>query len=304
MARMGYDRTNGFVYEGRFDPTYPIWPTPMLSQATLVAAPCDFERIPEGFEGNFQAWIFREESFDPVSRVRRGRLFQKHGNSSTDIVFVQPHPAIHGDQKYIDVVGKLTKELAVYMECRDILAVAGRAEGAKLSLGTKSSHTLWQIIQTELTLNSDVLVTLRAESTFAILPILDETRFRPENVITVVTALGRVLDAAYRELPTSVVDQCRNAAVVLTSRWMQDQLDEALPREHDLGAWIAMIEKHFSPKPRVALLSALRLINALHPRGKENERQKHSARVVTDADAAMALHALGFAMREMGVTKI
>ena len=33
-------------------------------------------------------------------------------------------------------------------------------------------------------------------------------------------ALERVVDSAFREMPISVVDHCRNAATVILSRWL------------------------------------------------------------------------------------
>ena len=42
MSRLGIERTTGLVYEGRTDPTFAAWPTPVVSQATLIQHPADF----------------------------------------------------------------------------------------------------------------------------------------------------------------------------------------------------------------------------------------------------------------------
>jgi hypothetical protein len=49
----------------------------------------------------------------------------------------------------------------------------------------------------------------------------------------------------------------------------------------------------------VALRSALEAINRLHPRGKDNEANKHQLRQVEESDAEYAVHALGFILREV-----
>src|SRR6478672_2266139 len=97
MARLGFDRNTGFVYEGRADPIYPVWPNPVLSQATLIEAAQDFSDIPISFESHPFTWMFREDSFDPVSKIRRGRLFQKLGTAGWEDTRVEAHPAINSD---------------------------------------------------------------------------------------------------------------------------------------------------------------------------------------------------------------
>lgn len=300
MSRLGIDRSNGLIYEGRGDPTYPVWPTPVVSQATLIETPADFSKIPQSLERDPYEWMFREDSFDPVSRVRRGRLFQKFGNQGWELSQVEAHPAIHSDIRSIGTGGRVGKDLNVYIECTELLIKTNKGEGSQLVIGVSDAYSMWRIVQTERTVNLDILVTLRAESAFGILPKIDTGKLYPENVALVSSAISRVLDAAYRELPTSVVDQCRNAATVIISRWMQQEWNSEIPLEKDLGPWIAIVQKYFSEKPKTALCSALDIINKLHPRGKDNELVRMDLRPVTDADAELAVHAIGFVIREIG----
>jgi hypothetical protein len=303
MSRLGFDRTTGFVYEGRGDPIYPTWPLPVLSQATLIESPGDFEKIPSNFESQPFTWMFREDSFDPVSRIRRGRVFQKFGSQGWESIKVEAHPAIRSDIQLVTHDGKVRKDLSVYIECTDLLNKANKGEGMRLAIGVSGGYSLWRIVQSECTANLDVLVTLRAESAFGILPELETSKIHPTSLSSVVSALGRVLDAAYRELPTSVVDQCRNAATVIVSRWMYQQSNIDKPIEKDLGAWIRSIQDHFKERPKHALVSALEIINKLHPRGKDNELVRHDLRPVTDGDAEIAVNAIGFVLREIGWAK-
>jgi hypothetical protein len=236
MSRLGIERTTGLVYEGRGDPTFPAWPTPVVSQATLIEKPEDLQKLPSSLDTDPFSWMFRESSFDPVSRVRRGLLFQKMGNIGWEPVMVEGHPASSTDQHVIRHMGpRLSKDLSVYLECSGLLNTHRKGEGMRLAIGSRDGYSMWKILQTERTVNLDVLVTLRAESVFGILPTLDKSKVSPTDVRKVEAALSRVLDAAYRELPTSVVDQCRNAVCVAVTCWAKMSDDGEKSLHPDLG---------------------------------------------------------------------
>ena len=171
MARLGFDRESGLVYEGRAAATHPVWPTPVLTQATLITTPADFRKIPGSFESNPFAWMFVEASFDPVSRIRRGRIFQNFGNVSWERVLVEPHPALSSDiKKAAEQGGRISKELSVYIECTDLLRHPAKGEGLQLALGQSDASSLWRILQTERLASTDVMVTLRRSRPIAFCP--------------------------------------------------------------------------------------------------------------------------------------
>jgi hypothetical protein len=145
-----------------------------------------------------------------------------------------------------------------------------------------------------------VLVTLRAESVFGILPTLDKSKISPADLTKVEAALTRVLDAAYRELPTSVVDQCRNALCVVVTCWAKVAAEDEKNLYPDLGQLIKTIGQKY-PQNK-ALHSALDIVNRLHPRGKDNEVERLELRPVHDGDAELAVHAVSFVLREIGWT--
>lgn len=300
MSRLGIERHTGLVFEGRDDPSFPSWPTPMISHATLIDAPSALDKLPHNLERSPFGWMFREDSFDPVSRVRRGRLYQKFGNQDFESMMVQPHPALAiAAANRVAYDGRVTKDIGVFIECTDLLSQPNNGTGMLLAIGAADAYSLWQILQVERSVNLDVMVTLRARSAMGVLPEIAWEKIQPSNRGLVRSAITRVIDAAYKELPTSVVDQCRNAATVLVSRWMHQVANDATPIEKDLGAWISTIHKRFAEKPRVALCSALEIINKLHPRGKDNELMRIGLRAVTEGDADFAIHAIGFVIREL-----
>lgn len=301
MSRLGIDIDTGLVYEGRDGPTHPVWPTPLVCHATLIETASDVKNIPQNFFSNPFSWIFVETSYDFSARIRQGRLYQNFGNVSREAAWVEAHPAVHSDLiKAANNGWRVSKNLTVYVECTDLLRRDNNGEGLRMMLGQADAASSWKIVQVERSIGSDILLTLRSESALGVFPELDTSRISPASLGSVRSAYERALTAAYRELPTSVVDQCRNAAVVFVSRWMQHVVGSDQPTEQDLGAWIRTIKGHFGENDKVALRSTLEVINKLHPRGKDNERQKMSLRAVDENDATFIVHALGFLLREIG----
>jgi hypothetical protein len=300
MGRLGFDRRTGLAYEGLEGATHPVWPTPTITQATLIENTEDLQKIPGSFDSYPFCWMFVDTSFDPTSRIRRGRISQKFGNDGWEQVQVEAHPASGSDiHRVANGAGRISKELSVFIECTDLLLKQNRGEGLQLALGQRDGYSLWRILQTERIATGDVMLTLRAESAYGILPEIDRLKIPSDSVKAVESALNRVLNSAYRELPQSVIDHCRNAAVMVISRWMQSETNAISPSEQDLGLWIKEIKTHFGEQQMLAIRSALEIINRLHPRGKDNEVNKHRLRHLDELDAEFAVHALGFVIREV-----
>ena len=146
-----------------------------------------------------------------------------------------------------------------------------------------------------------MLVTLRALTAFGILPDIDWQKIEPRFHSDVDVAYGRALESAFREAPTSVVDQCRNAITVVLSRWLVQQGHDAKIIGKDLSdvakvAGALPQEKHCAQ--RMGEIVAL-----LHNRGKENVRSAKGLRNTVEEDAELALQGLGFVLREIGWAK-
>lgn len=290
MSRLGIELENGLIYEGKDNPRHLAVPTPIVSQCLLIASCSDLENLPRGLDSDPFRWIFREDSFDPVSRVRRGRLFQHLSNVNRESVLVDAYP----------FPGVVRKDLSVFIHCTALLAHQNRGEGLQLAIGHAGAYSLWHILQTEQTVNQDVLVTLRAESAYGVLPTLDLARIPEDGLKAVADAYDRVMKVAYRDSPTSVVDQCRNLCAVVGARWLYKLTGNRRTLEDDLGECLSAIRKHFGEKEQRLIRASLETVNLLHPRGKDNERERYDLREVSNEDAELALHATGFVLRELG----
>lgn len=300
MSRLGIEHDHGLVYEGTDNPSHHTVPAPIISQCALIESPSDLDDLPRGMLGDPFRWIFREDSFDPVSRVRRGRLFQSFEKANRVSYFVEAHPNLLSDSRRRTEDGRVQKELNVFIHCTELLGHANRGEGLQLAIGNTTAYSLWRILQTEQTVSHDVLVTLRAESAFGILPMLDTAKISEDGRKPVADAYDRVMKVAYRDSPTSVVDQCRNLCAVVSARWLYQRTNNEQVLVKDLAKCISAIKAEYGEGKYVLVRLALETVNLLHPRGKDNERERYDLREVSKEDAELALHATGFVITELG----
>jgi hypothetical protein len=133
------------------------------------------------------------------------------------------------------------------------------------------------------------MVTLKALSAFGILPSVDPAKVPEEFKKPILQAIERVLDAAFRETPISVIDHCRNAMAVLLSRWLVVQGHDRSILGDDLGKVATEIAKPPFEKGGVSRLA--QVVARLHARGKTNEAHTKGLRDPIEEDAELASRA-------------
>lgn len=295
--RIGFESTTGHVYEGTGAPVFAVVPPPLLSQALVVEQLEDWKRVLRGLASDPFAWVFREDRFDPVTRVRRGRLFQPASSGQPEAILTAGHPAIENSISSIAGNGR-TRSLYTYSPCTTLLNRSGGGLGSTLVIGQGSGRSAWRVIQTEVVLGDDVLVTLKALSAFGVLPDLDPATVPERAWADVAAAVGQVVDSAFRETPISVVDRCRDASAVVLSRWLVGQGADPSFLGKDLGDIAKELEIQPGAKQCAAWLA--KVVARLHVRGKTNEQVSRDLRPPTTDDAELCIHALGFMLRELG----
>lgn len=296
---LGIDNNTGLIYEGMGEADIPAIPTPAVTQAKLVERMSELAGIPAGLFSDALSWVFREDSFDPVSRTRRGRLYQPYMNSQPHSVRVSPHPYdFVGRWPGTDPEKNFQKSLFVYTQCSQLLNMPSKGMGAILALGSPEAVSFWRIVQTEMLVTRAVMVTLKALSAYDILPDLQEALVPEEFRGEAKSALEKVVDAAFRESPESVVDRCRNALTVLMSRWLVQQGHDPKVLGWDLGD----VAKGIGEKPygRICPANAGRIVAQLHNRTKQNVVHEKALRPLVDEDAELAIQAVGLTLRDLG----
>lgn len=297
---LGFDDNTGLIYESTGSvPDRPVMPVPTISQAKLVGQPADWTTLGSSVRQNAQTWIFREDSFDAVTRTRRGRLYSSMDGASypDHRVRVMPYAFEDPGGRNTGPDGKLHRPLNVYAACTSLLEKPNRGRGATLALGNNRAASAWRIVDVEITATDDVMLILKSLSAFGVVPELDaakvDGRFRSE----VDRALGRVVDSAFRESPTAVVDQCKDAAALIASRWIWQRSGDETVLGKDLAKVAAALEAE--PHKKYAAANQCHTLATLHARGNSNEQFAKGFRPPSEEDAEFAVHVVGFLLREL-----
>jgi hypothetical protein len=290
---LGIEHQTGLIYEGTGNPDLPSLPLPTIARAKLIEHPDDWNSLPSPSEAF--GLVFREDSFDSVSRTRRGRLYQKREGTQPSQQLVSGHPY---DRSLIPGYERAnSKSLFVYMSCTDILRKPNQGQGLILALGSSGGASAWRILQTELLYSGAVMVTLKALSAYGILPQIDvekiDEKFRP----AVTQAVNRVLDSAFKESPGSVVDNCRDAMQAILSSWLaQNGTADAIVAK-ELAQVAGTIET--TPYDKICVGNLGKVCAKLHSRNKTNAQRKHGYRPIVEEDAELAIQAVAFVLRDL-----
>lgn len=284
----------GLVYEGDGAYFRAIHPIPVLTRAVCEWLPDEVTTVSQ-----LPALLFREDSFDPVTRVRRGRLYQRDGQQggrsfSLDNVHNYPFGP------HVGISAGLWEPDGWYNAYRVGLAPKNWwTVGSNMVLGERGYETLWRVADAEQVSSGDVLLTLRAISSLGALPTLrvpirdySGAEIDPKPVLG---ALDQIVDALHVQQPQPIVDVCRESARVILAAWLGPPA-----QAKDLGDVIKAI-----PVDYTFVGNAAHIINRLHPRGKSAERERQSKdgktlRGIVDEDAQTSVQLIGLILRDIG----
>ena len=122
---LGIAQQSGLIYEGVNAPDLPSIPLPTVTQAKLIESEADWNKLPNHLIDMPMSWVFREDSFDAVTRVRRGRLYEPSGTSQPVQFQVSPHPYEDPMGVRVSPQGRLGRELfvrTIVLQGREFLA--------------------------------------------------------------------------------------------------------------------------------------------------------------------------------------
>ena len=280
----------GAYYEGDLQDLRSIFPTPVVSP---ISAP--FATANGG-----ESAIFREDDFDPVTRIRRGRVYVggrrnvewfsgrvDHGPYRPPVPYRggAPVPTWTPDEVFDAWIPSGGSRRAVY--------------GRLVEIGGGEYTTCWRVVGVEKTAMGHTLLTLRASSLLGVLPELapgiTDQAGNMVDAAPIQSTLDALVDVFHRQQATPTVDAARESARVLLAAWIGPDafgldLKKVIPKIPDIAhmtQWAASI------------------INRLHPRGKsaevENRASKGSAlRSLEDSDGEVSVELVGLLMREIG----
>lgn len=291
MKRIGIDNSFHDVYQNFGNFWRAVEPSPFISEAKLDPEfPVEFTASP-----GISVPVFREDSFDPVTRVRRGRFYMPTQGQSPSQQWALPHPVYGSNGSIVQLDNGLVERI---LFTYDQFQVTGGTPHPKLVvLGAPDS--VWRVLGSERISTSEFLFTLKARHGIGILPEVNAAAIPESGRAKVIETLETLADAAHRESPGSVIDRARDAAQWCLATWAARELNNNELLGEDLGPLLKKIKA--APKREIAekiLLQAAEIIRVLHARVKPNEQRRRGLRPVMEDDSELALNAVGFLIRE------
>jgi hypothetical protein len=116
-------------------PELPAVPTPIITSAKLIETQDDWKSLPPGVGQFPMSWVFREDSFDAVTRTRRGRLYEPVGGEQPTMRQVVPHPVEDRFGETTGSEGRHRKRVYLYTASVSLLAKPLKGWGQRWRLG-------------------------------------------------------------------------------------------------------------------------------------------------------------------------
>lgn len=288
MECLGISENDGTIYEGRLSVGFRTSIQPLLVPIKFPA----FELTTWPSTESRPSTIFREDFFDPITRIRRGRVFTLRDTSQPHEWHVhdplKPHP--HTNKNHHQ------ESVALYQRAfmGQLKAAPLNAENRVAIIGHEPLVSFWKIITMESSVHGTPILTLKSYRSLGDLPEIDNRRVPKPIRSKLEELMEGVANSNHRAGAINVVDSSRAALSLILGHLAGDRAD-------DLGKSISTIRN--SAKPPLLLCSAADIVARLHSRGKPNEQYKHGTRPVSEEDAQLAIGCLGLVLKEVGWAK-
>lgn len=293
MINIGIDKHLGLVYEGDSNYGRGVWPTPVITPARFVY-PSEGQLKAHPLSDVF-GYRFREDSFDPIARIRRGRFYQAGQAQPMQWGRCSHHPGFPLDSIDPQVHAKSKSLETFYGNPIFYEHIQGRKELPIVFLGLDERFTAWTIISVEAIATGEDLVTLKARSSFGILPIIIDHKIPDVFRAKLNETLETFTDEVHRSSPVSVIDRARDVATYALLAYFNLQRDDA----QDLGKLI----KRLNAAELVIAENAASIIARLHARAKPAEQEKRELHPIREQDTDLAVQCVGTLLCEIGFAR-
>ena len=235
--------------------------------------------------------IFLETFFNPISRIKRGKIYELEDNS-------------HGSWHYLnsDTLTKATSGNSAYTTTFQPYRLSRNDFNLKktsIYFGSKQYKSKWRILAIDYDVANEEIFVLQEVNGLGVIPNLDETKIDPRYYAEISQHYSRLFNEI-NSAPETVIDICRAVATSLLSA----KLALVDSDRDDLGVILRKLTEvkdatdGATQKKYFIARSCAEIINRLHPRGKPNEVVKHDLRKPLFADADFAVQALFQIIRE------
>ena len=235
-------------------------------------------------------YYFREDAFDPISRIRRGR-FYKYSGSAAHNWWVLPSSQVTIPRSQVNQDGLLHISVADYSSC----AISAELQNLGIPypvvvLGKGNSSTIWAIINIETGFTGEEMVTLKARQSLGALPELDMGKLQEFKGGNVQEALQTLEDDYHLASPESVVDRANEAATRILNTFLETK---GRSSQDSLYKAITEAGKLEQQDKKEIVRNAADVVRLLHGRTKYAVQRDKSTRDVREQDAELAMQCIG-----------
>ena len=292
MLGIGIDRDFGLVYEGNRAHGRPVVPTPVTAPAALVSEGDFSPQLPPSYALEQAQMLFREDSFDAVTRARRGRLY--YADAARPQTWAVPHHSGLNDMRSVFPFSSLNTPAK-------LKELVGRGQPL-LVIGNDASYTIWTIASIEGTSVGEFLLTLRGRQTFGVLPELDMAAIPAACRKAVTEAVSKLGDEIFRAGPGSIVDRARDAASAVLSGYLQN-LGIVGPGK-ELAELIDKLNSLEGVQRKRIASAAADIVRLFHSREKPSVRERLPVKSSQGAGSRISRNVLGFVVSGAGLGKM
>lgn len=292
MINIGIDKNLALVYEGDSNYGRGLWPTPVITPAKFVYS--TDEDLKACSSSDHFGYRFREDSYDPIARVRRGRFYCAQ-DSLIQRWKVARHPGSPFDSIAPDIHGFSKNLETFYGNPIWYKYIQGKKELPLVLLGIDDRFTAWTIIGVEAVASGEDLVTLKARNSFGILPRILDGKVPEAFQAKLKETLETFTDEVHRSSPVSVIDRARDVMTHALLAYFNLRGDSA----KDLGA----LAKNLEEDKKYIGANAARIVAQLHARSKPSEQEKRGLRLIREQDSDLAIQCVGTLLCEIGLAE-
>jgi len=295
---IGIDESSGFVFEGASSyGGHLVYPAPILTPARFAdALSPDYKLLSSQ---SVVRYFFREDTFDPVSRIRRGRFYKSMGD--TQSWHVPPHPMVRFSYMGLEPSGMLRTIPLLSCSPFFVSVEFANTDPADMVaiLGTTRASTIWSIIHIEGVVTGEELVTLKARQSFGSLPRLHWEKIPQTARANIQEKVTLLEDEYLRAGAESVVDQARETATAILSAFLQQQ-GVTNAKGKDLGDLVSLVTEKYGKQDKRIVACAAEIPQRLHSRRKSSEQEKRDLPPIREQDAQLAVQCIGTILCELG----
>ena len=289
---LGIDKSNHIIYEGYV--LYggrPLFSPPHLFGIEIAETPEEALDLLKRSNEHTRL-LFREDGFDPISMVRRGRIYEPTSQHECHVCPVNEAELNDEARKNGGVV---RKNLFCYERYPLSVRISSRQPFA--AIGTDAGYSMWRIVSNDHTYFDEELVTMRPLYFLGAIPDLSPDNIPEQWRAKVHETVGKVVDSMYRADADSIVELCRHAASASLFAHFNKEIAEL--DKTDLGG----LAKRAEEEKRRLIASSAKTIADLHSRIKVNMQMQHNLRPISDRDAELAVQCLSFILRDLGYAR-